>query len=348
MKKMINAVVVLAAALTLSAQAMAHQGLELGIGLGTTHALTPDDFKRAAKTGEANLYWLGYGFDKNWAAELSYDSFDFDGADTKHQSLSASGVYTFFADSQLHPLAKLGLGTTESKDAAGEKQNSLSAKAAVGIEADFKYVSVGALFNYIFIQKAHSNPDIENASVLIPALFLTIHDARDYAKVSKSEAPVAVAPVAKVDTDGDGVNDDEDKCPNTKAGIEVNGYGCALTEKASIKLQVEFANGKSELDSKFDGEIKTLADFMAKYPNTNVEIAGHTDSTGSKATNNSLSQKRADAVKAALVKAGADAKRIVAKGYGSVLPIADNKTAEGRQANRRVMADVSVVAEKKK
>jgi OOP family OmpA-OmpF porin len=350
MKNMISTVVVLAAALTLSTQAMAHEGLELGVGLGTTHALTPDDFKRAAKTGEANLYWLGYGFDKNWAAELSYDSFDFDGADTKHQTLSASAVYTFFADSMIHPIAKLGLGTTESKDVLDEKQNSLSGKAAVGIEGDFKYVSVGALFNYIYIQKAQSSPDIENASALIPAVYLTIHGAREYDHASKSEAPKAAvaAPAAKVDTDGDGVNDGEDKCPSTKSGIEVNGYGCSLTEKASIKLQVEFANGKSVLDPKFDGEIKTLADFMVKYPNTNVEIAGHSDSTGQLAANNALSQKRADAVKAALIKAGVDAKRVSAKGYGASQPIADNKTAEGRQANRRVMADVSVVAEKKK
>ncbi len=186
-------------------------------------------------------------------------------------------------------------------------------------------------------------------SALIPAVYLTIHQARNEEKVSKTEAPAAVAPVvAKVDTDGDGVSDEEDKCPSTKAGIEVNGYGCALTEKASVKLQVEFANGKSALDDKFSNEINSLASFMAKYPNTNVEIAGHSDSTGKLASNNALSQKRADAVKAALVKAGVDEKRLSAKGYGPSQPIADNKTAEGRQANRRVMAEISVVAEKKK
>ncbi len=159
MNKMINAVV-LAAALTLSTQVMAHEGFELGIGSGTTHALTPDDFKNAAKTGDANQYWIGYGFDKNWGAELGYDSFDFDGVDSKHQAISATGVYNFLADSMVHPLAKLGLGMTENKNSAGDKKNSPHAKAALGIEANFKYASVGALFNYIYIQKTQDTPEV--------------------------------------------------------------------------------------------------------------------------------------------------------------------------------------------
>ena len=167
-------------------------------------------------------------------------------------------------------------------------------------------------------------------------------------QVSKSEAPIMSAPVAEDDTDGDSVADNEDKCPNTKPGIEVNGYGCALTEKVSVKLQVEFDNGKSTLDIKFNGEIISLANFMAKYPNTIVEIAGHTDTAGSKITNENLSKKRAESVKQALVKAGVDSKRVSAKGYGSVFPIADNKTVEGRQVNRRVMAEISVALDQKK
>jgi OOP family OmpA-OmpF porin len=344
---MIKLIAVLAAALTVSTQVLAHEGFELGLGSGTTHALTSDAFKQASKTGDANQYWIGYGFDKNWGAEIGLDSFDFDGSNSKHQSIALSGVYNFVPSYQFHPLAKLGVGSLESKDATGDKTASVNAKAAIGIEGNFKYVSVGALFNYFYVTKAQSN--FEKVSALIPALYLTIHDAREVeGSVSKSEAPAAVAPVAKKDTDNDGVTDDEDKCPTTKSGLEVNGYGCTLTEKASVKLQVEFANGKSVLDSRFDGEIKALADFMAKYPNTNAEIAGHTDNVGKVASNNALSQKRADAVKTALIKAGVDKTRLSSKGYGSKQPIADNGTVEGRQSNRRVMAELSVVAEKKK
>lgn len=330
-------------ALLVSVSGFAHTGLELGIGAGTTHATMPDDFKSASSTGDAVQYWLGYSLDQNWGAELGYDVFDFDGTNSKHKALFLAGTYKFLHNYTIHPLAKLGLGSVETKN-VGDKVTALGAKAALGLEADFKYVSVGTLFNFIYAQKTHS--DLKNALAFVPALFITIHEARDEAPVSKSVAPAPV--VAKSDADNDGVFDDEDKCPNSKSGVEVNGFGCAVTEKATIKLQVEFANGKTELDAKFNDEIKALAEFMTKYSNTNAEIAGHTDGTGSLAVNNSLSTKRAEAVKKALINAGVDAKRLTSKGYGPSQPIADNKTAEGRQANRRVVAEISTVVEKKK
>lgn len=343
---MIKLIAILAASVIVSAQALAHEGFELGIAAGTSHALTSDSFKQASKTGDANQYWIGYGFDKNWGAEIGLDSFDFDGSDLKSQAITAAGTYDFLPEHRVHPLAKLGAGTHEMKNTGGGKHSSAFAKAALGLEADFRYVSVGALFNYLYMHDVISFDGSHSA--LVPALFLSIHEARDGKTVSKSEAPLASVVSAKKDSDGDGVVDDEDKCPNTKGGLEVNGYGCSFTEKASVKLQLEFANGNAVLDSKFEGEIKSLADFMAQYPNTKAEIAGHTDNVGKLASNNSLSQKRADSVKNALIKAGVDEKRLTSKGYGPKQPIADNATTEGRQANRRVMAEISVTTEKKK
>ncbi len=340
---------ILAALLSLAVNAQAHEGFELGVGAGTTHSLTPDEFRQNAKTGDANLYWLGYGFNENFGVEISHESFDFDFAgnvSSKHKAYTLSGTYDILSQNRVHPLAKLGFGTFKSENLQTEAVNTTHFKAALGLEANFNYVSVGALFNYFQIKKISDTVD-KAGTLLIPSLYLTLHGSRVEEKVSAPVAPVAVAPV-KMDADGDGVVDADDKCPNTAAGLQVNGFGCALTEKASIKLQVEFASGKSALDSKFNGEISTLAEFMSKYPDTKVEIAGHTDNIGKAASNKSLSQKRANAVKDALVKAGVDAKRLSAVGYGANQPIADNKTAEGRQTNRRVMADVTVVSEKKK
>jgi OmpA-OmpF porin, OOP family len=336
----------LMAIIALGLNVQAHQGFELGIGAGTTHPLTPDSFRQTSETGDATLYWLGYGFDSNLGVEISHEVLDFEiaPADSKHKAYTLSLTYDMLSQYMVHPLVKAGLGSFDTEVPGTDKISTTHFKIALGLEANFNYVSVGALFNHFQLKK--KDPSIANyTTFLIPSLYLTLHGPREEIKVSAPVAPVAVV---KLDSDSDGILDDEDKCPNTTAGLAVNAFGCALTEKASIKLQVEFLSGKSVLDSKFNGEIESLAAFMTKYPNTNVEIAGHTDNVGSVAGNNALSQKRANAVKAALVNAGIEAKRLSAKGYGSSQPIGDNKTVEGKQANRRVMAEVTVVAEKKK
>lgn len=82
--------------------------------------------------------------------------------------------------------------------------------------------------------------------------------------------------------------------------------------------------------------IEQLSDFMNKYPDRKIIIEGHTDSMGKAEYNMTLSQRRADSVKKALVEKGVDENRIVTKGYGETSPVATNKTAAGRQQNRRV------------
>jgi OOP family OmpA-OmpF porin len=76
-----------------------------------------------------------------------------------------------------------------------------------------------------------------------------------------------------------------------------------------------------------------------------VTIEGHTDNRGNAAKNKQLSQKRADAVKAEVVKLGVDAGRLSAVGYGADKPIADNNTEEGRAQNRRVVASAQAQTE---
>ena len=161
---------------------------------------------------------------------------------------------------------------------------------------------------------------------------------------------VKAAPmVTMVDTDGDGIADDKDKCPRTKAGISVNGYGCANTEKASVRLEVQFAPGSTNLTGSSSDEIKKIADFMKEFAGTQIEIDGHTDNTGSAELNRTLSQKRAETVMNELVKNhGIPAGRLTAKGFGPDQPVADNKTAAGRARNRRVVAEITAEVEKKK
>lgn len=104
---------------------------------------------------------------------------------------------------------------------------------------------------------------------------------------------------------------------------------------------VLFALNKATLKPGDMKSVDNLARFMKSYPKRNVMIEGYTDSTGSLQFNEKLSRERADAVRNALVNDGISPERIVTKGYGPEYPVASNKTASGRQENRRVEVVIS-------
>lgn len=169
-------------------------------------------------------------------------------------------------------------------------------------------------------------------------------------KCSESPAGVQVdADGCPLDADKDGVADYRDQCPTTAEGVVVDEKGCdqILTEAISKELNVSFDAGKAVVKDEYKAQIGEVATLLKQYPGTKAEIQGHTDASGKKASNDKLSQQRADAVKAVLVNDfGVDASRVTAKGYGSSKPVADNKTAEGKAQNRRVMAIISGEAKK--
>ena len=142
------------------------------------------------------------------------------------------------------------------------------------------------------------------------------------------------------DTDGDGVDDSKDKCPGTAAGTRVDAAGCPIlfTEARTpvILRGVTFETGKSALKPESYTVLDIVAASLVANPDIRIEIAGHTDNTGSAATNERLSQSRAEAVRAYLASKGVAPDRMVAKGYGPSVPVAPNTTAAGRAQNRRV------------
>lgn len=118
----------------------------------------------------------------------------------------------------------------------------------------------------------------------------------------------------------------------------------APPKKVTINLDVKFETNKSVVRPIYWWDVQKVADFMKKYPETEVTIEGHTDSVGKEAANIKLSQARADAIAELLIeKYGIDKSRVKAIGYGPKKPIADNNTAEGRAQNRRVEAQIETV-----
>jgi outer membrane protein OmpA-like peptidoglycan-associated protein len=99
---------------------------------------------------------------------------------------------------------------------------------------------------------------------------------------------------------------------------------------------LEFDAGKASLHSTATTAIERLAQLMNVYPERSVRIEGHTDSVGDDAQNQQLSERRAEAVRDAVIARGIDAARVEAVGYGETRPIADNATSSGRQQNRRI------------
>ena len=150
----------------------------------------------------------------------------------------------------------------------------------------------------------------------------------------------------ELDSDNDGVVNSADRCPNTTAGAEVDETGCeGITETIeTFEIEVQFPTNSAEIGDTYDDEIRRVADFLKEYPETIVEIAGHTDSIGRAAYNQNLSQRRAAAVAARLTdELGVDPERVRSAGYGEEQPVASNETAAGRAANRRVEARIQLL-----
>ena len=140
------------------------------------------------------------------------------------------------------------------------------------------------------------------------------------------------APVGKpMDSDGDGVTDDKDQCPNTPMGATVDARGC-WTYAAVVLFDFDSAEIKSEAHPMLDEAVIILK----KNPKIKVEIDGHTDNIGPAEYNMMLSERRAKAIMKYFVDHGVNADRLTIKGFGLTKPAVSNDTKEGRAKNRRV------------
>ncbi|WP_400072173.1 DUF5723 family protein [Zobellia russellii] len=145
------------------------------------------------------------------------------------------------------------------------------------------------------------------------------------------------------DTDGDGVLDKNDDCPNEAGTVANNGCPEApeVTEEVQKQLNdyaktILFNSGKASIKAESTSVMVDIITILKEYPDAKFTVEGHTDSVGSEATNQRLSESRATSVKDFLVEKGIDSSRLTAVGYGESKPIASNMYKDGRAQNRRV------------
>ena len=151
---------------------------------------------------------------------------------------------------------------------------------------------------------------------------------------------------ATLDDDGDGVNNCDDKCPNSVAGQTIGPDGCPVPVTIDLR-GVNFDFDKSVLRPDAIATLDEAISVLKQYPDLKVEVAGHTDAIGTDAYNQGLSERRAQAVYDYLTSNGIDASRLVGpNGYGESRPIAPNTNEdgsdnpEGRAQNRRTELNV--------
>ncbi len=229
---------------------------------------------------------------------------------------------------------------------------------AVGVGADRELIA------FSVIERAQAQGTVD----FCPAGYEAVQKPKPTAGVS----PVAATPEGPKDSDGDGVLDNDDLCPNQaglatakgcpdrdgdtiadrydncpdEAGTTENA-GCKTKQlvvikgnKLEIKEAVFFRTGRARIRSKSYKLLDNVAAVLKSKPSFKIRVEGHTDNQGRAAKNKALSKRRAQAVVKYLVKKGIGRDRLTAEGFGDETPIADNGTKVGRAQNRRVVFSI--------
>jgi len=314
---------------------------------------------------------LGYNFTENFAVESTFNWIDTKSTvgrgDVDGYLYKVDGLFNYPVTPELVPYLAVGAGGITLDPEHGGSDSSFLVNYGGGI----RYFLTDDLAIRGDVRHVISFSDVE--SNLMYTFGLTYFFGGEKAEAAPPPAP------EPMDTDGDGVYDDRDRCPDTPRGVKVDSDGCPLdtdgdgvpdykdecpdtpkgakvdekgcpeqlTKEICIILNIEFDFDKADIKPQYHDDIKKVADCMTEYPDTTAVIEGHTDNKGDEAYNLKLSQMRAEAVMQYLIdEFGVAPERLTAKGFGESQPIADNSTEEGRQKNRRVYARINATVKK--
>ena len=319
--------------------------------------------------GTEDFWQIGLGLGKFFSRDMSTDfNLHYGWADIrgtneewKHIGLDAQMRYRFFPDDEWRPYLYGSIGVLHHDTLPGA-ESSIEGQLGVGAGVE-RQMSPNTRFRTELIYRW----DMDEESVASQDSFtdwmiragLTWAMGEPRAQVE----PVELAPTP-VDSDGDGVTDDRDRCPGTPPGVEVDQYGCELDsdgdgvpnskdkcpdtkpgvavdrDGCEVQIVIELPNVNFEFDrSNLLPESTAILDravgLLSEHSGLKVEVAGHTDSRGAEDYNERLSDARAKVVYEYLIANGIDAERLTWRGYGESMPIDSNETDEGRAENRR-------------
>lgn len=258
-----------------------------------------------------------------------------------------NGVYEFDKVDNILPFVKAGIGyETMDTPYIADNTDGAFVDAGAGIKIPFTdavALKLEALYmlKYNDYNKDRSRLD-NNLAILAGLNFAFGKDAAPEPEPFVEPEPMpepepTPEPAVDGDDDNDSVLNSVDECPNTYENvIKVDEKGCALL----VNLRVNFKFDSYAVEDEANADIDNFVSFMSDHENYDAKITGHTDSIGTEAYNQMLSEKRAQAVKDEITNRGISEKRIISEGMGEKSPIAANDTNEGRALNRRIEAEM--------
>jgi OOP family OmpA-OmpF porin len=267
------------------------------------------------------------------------------GTDYYQQGASADLVYNLGAgrESHLTPFLVAGLGAVHDEFWPMSRDGiAVAANAGVGLVSPplFKNglrLRLEARYVYDAKESSHGEPRV---SLGIEVPIGHVQHVVEYRTVKEIEVHETVREVPRPRDDTD---DTQTRCPGTPPEMRVQADSCALAKQTVELRGVTFEFNKARLMPNAETVLDVVAQAFIDQPGLQVEVAGHTDSIGSVATNLALSQRRAEAVRNYLIKHGARPDSLTARGYGKSHLLIHPETGEqDRERNRRV--ELSVVA----
>ena len=304
------------------------------------------DAGAAAKSGGGASFIFGrhFGNGLGWEANYTYNIIETGptgGGDLYVHQLGGDFTYSFGDRQHLTPFLLIGGGGIFD-DVHPRQNNGASGYVDAGVgltTGTFWHDRIRLRAEVRGVHDFTSTPEHNGFSDYRAGVGLEIpfYEIKPALALASSEPAVQVVKVTTglEDSDGDGVVDSVDKCPNTPPNTRVDGDGCPIPKVVRLE-GVTFEFNRTRLRPDSQTILNWVVGIMKKYPDMEVELAGYTDSVGSASYNLKLSQKRAEAVKEYLLEKGIEANRVQAKGYGKENPVAPNDTDEGRERNRRV------------